>query len=385
MREIRIVNLTSSISRAAGGLFESVRHLAQQTHLPGRCRVLAVGLEDAHAAEDLSRWRPVEVSPCRILGPQKFGYSPEMAAALGRLEADLLHLHGIWKYPSMAAVQWSRRTRRPYIVSAHGMLEPWALAQSKWLKRLATKLYQGQCLRHASCLRATSRLEYDSIRQAGYSNPVAVVPNGVELPRELPALRKSRVSGTKRRALFLSRLHPKKGLLNLVTAWTNLRPKDWELLIVGPEEGGHSAELQAKVAAAGMQRDILFPGEAWGDARTRLYAGSDLFVLPSFSENFGLVIAEALSCEVPVITTRATPWQELQDLRCGWWIETGADPLVRALREALSLPSHTLREMGRRGRQLIKSKYTWEPIGRQMLEVYEWMLGRREPPPCVQT
>jgi glycosyltransferase involved in cell wall biosynthesis len=173
-------------------------------------------------------------------------------------------------------------------------------------------------------------------------------------------------------------------LLNLVTAWTDLRPKGWELLIVGPDEGGHSAELQATVAAAGMQRDILFPGEAWGDARTDLYAGSDLFVLPSFSENFGLVIAEALSCEVPVITTRATPWQELQDLRCGWWIETGVDPLMRALREAFSLPPQALHEMGRRGRQLIESNYTWEPIGRQMLEVYEWMLGRREQPACVQ-
>ncbi len=383
LRETRVVNLTSSLSRAAGGLFESVRHLAQQTHRPGTCRVLALGLQDAHTAADLSRWRPVEVSPCPILGPEKFGYSPAMAAALNRLDADLLHLHGLWKYPSVATLQWARRTRKPYLVSAHGMLEPWALAQSQWLKRFASRLYQRPCLRHAACLRATSRLEFESIRQAGYCNPVALIPNGVELPPPRPAGHPSLSPGKKRRALFLSRLHPKKGLLNLITAWTRLRPQGWELLVAGPDEGGHLAQLKAKVAAYGMEAEILFPGEAWGYARTRLYASSDLFLLPSFSENFGLVVAEALSCELPVITTRATPWQELEELGCGWWIETGVDPLVRALREALSLPPHCLREMGQRGRRLVESKYTWEPVGRQMLEVYEWLLGRHPRPACV--
>ena len=106
-------------------------------------------------------------------------------------------------------------------------------------------------------------------------------------------------------------------------------------------------------------------------------------MLPTFSENFGLVIAEALACEVPVITTRATPWQELDDHRCGWWIETGVEPLVAALREAFALDPSTLHEMGVRGRSLIEQKYTWEPIGRSMLEVYEWMLGRRPKPACI--
>ena len=267
-------------------------------------------------------------------------------------------------------------------MSPHGMLERWSLGQSRMKKRIASLLYQGPCLRAATCICATSGMEAESIRLAGYKNSLALIPNGINPPTK-PLPRVLRRDGQPRRALFLSRIHPKKGLLNLVNAWHTVKPEGWELLIAGPDEGGHLAEVQGAVRTRGLQKQILFSGEVLGDAKIKLYCSSDLFVLPSFSENFGLVIGEALSCEIPVITTHATPWQELEERQCGWWIEVGLDPLIHALKAALGVSPDVLRAMGVRGRALVEEKYAWKPIGQKMIQVYQWMLGRAAKPDCI--
>jgi glycosyltransferase involved in cell wall biosynthesis len=272
------------------------------------------------------------------------------------------------------------------------MLEPWALQRSRFKKALINRLYQNACLTKASCLHATAVSEVESIRRLGLKNPVALIGNGVPIPETLTP-RRAPVPGQRRRALFLSRIHPKKGLLNLVEAWTALRKsvdgekmKGWELLIIGPDEGGHLAKVMAQVRAAGLQEEIRYGGERWGhEDKMQCYAEADLFVLPSYSENFGLVIAEALVCAVPVITTRATPWAELETHRCGWWIDTGKEALEQALREAIATPPGELRAMGLRGQELIKTKYSWEPVGRQMTAVYNWLAKRGAKPDIVMT
>ena len=413
MEKIKVVHLTTSVSREAGGLFESVRHLSRGVAAVGhQFQVDVIGTRDRHTDQDAELWQPLAVRTHTIWGPKRFGYARGKTADLFASNPDLVHVHGMWQYPSIAVLRWARRTGKPYIVSPHGMIEPWSLQQSRFKKRLAGWLYQWPCLEKAFCLRATSTLEAQSIRLAGFKNLIALIPNGVDVPevggrrsddggrpgevanqglhgpgKAESGIQKSEV----RRALFLSRIHPKKGLLNLVKAWAAVqkaqgaRRKEsaWELLIVGPDEGGHLAEVRAAVRAAGLEKQILFQGEVMGEAKTRLYCESDLFVLPSFSENFGLVIAEALSCGVPVITTHATPWEELETHRCGWWIETGVESLVKALREATALSDVERSEMGRRGRQLIEDRYTWPAISRQMGAVYEWMLGAGPKPDCV--
>jgi glycosyltransferase involved in cell wall biosynthesis len=378
------VHVTPSVSRLAGGLFESVRHLSHSVHAASRVPVTVLGLQDQRTSEDSHQWTPLPVRTQPVLGPRNFGYSPQLVRDLFTSRPSLVHLHGLWRYTSFAVWRWSVRTGRPYIVSPHGMLEPWALRQSSWKKRCALLLYTGACLRRAACLRATSNAEALNIRHAGFTNPIAIVPNGVRCPRELPPpVEKAEVRNG--RVLFLSRIHPKKGLLNLIQAWAVLRPANWELSIVGPDECGHLAKVRALVHALGLEDKVHFLGELWGEAKTDLFLGSDLFVLPSFSENFGLVVAEALASGVPVITTRATPWKELEDRRCGWWIEIGVQPLVDALRAALATPRGELREMGKRGHELVKRNYCWERIGTKMVEVYEWMLSRRDKPGCVDS
>jgi glycosyltransferase involved in cell wall biosynthesis len=373
------IHVTPSISRLAGGLFESVRHLSQSIGATARQDVTVLGLHDERALLDAHRWAPMPLRILPVLGPRNFGFAPGLYRQLLHSNPTLIHLHGLWNFTCVEVSRWSRVTRRPYIVSPHGMLEPWALRCSSWKKRCALWLYTGPCLRRAACLRATSKLEAVSIRRAGFTNPIALIPNGVHCPSHLPR----RCQAAKRhQALFLSRIHPKKGLLNLIHAWAAIRPAQWQLSIAGPDEAGHLTEVKSLVHGLRLDNVQILP-EAWDDAKTSLLFQSDLFVLPSYSENFGLVIAEALACGVPVITTRATPWQELLEHRCGWWIDLGVAPLIDALKAALATPLPVLRAMGSRGRALVQARYSWEPIGQRMFQTYQWMLDRRTKPDYV--
>ncbi|MGB5063775.1 MAG: glycosyltransferase, partial [Candidatus Competibacter sp.] len=160
----------------------------------------------------------------------------------------------------------------------------------------------------------------------------------------------------------------------------------WKMIIAGPDEGGHQKIVEAAIQHAGLQDDFEFPGSVvYGDEKEALYRSAEVFVLPTFSENFGLVVAEALACGVPVITTKGAPWEGLLTHRCGWWIDIGVEPLVAALREAMNLPPDTLRDMGRRGRAYVEQNFGWPGIAQQMLSVYRWVLGQGDKPDCVMS
>jgi glycosyltransferase involved in cell wall biosynthesis len=173
-------------------------------------------------------------------------------------------------------------------------------------------------------------------------------------------------------------------LLNLVEAWAAVKPESWQVVIAGQDENGHQAEVEAAIRERQLQRDFSFVGPIDGPAKWDLYRSADLFVLPSHTENFGLAVAEALACGLPVITTRGTPWEDLATHHCGWWIELGAEPFAQALREATTLMDAERQEMGRLGHKLVADNYTWPAAARKMLAVYRWMLGHGERPECVE-
>jgi len=221
----------------------------------------------------------------------------------------------------------------------------------------------------------TSIEEAEDIRKLGFRQPLAVIPNGVDL---IAFVDKQRPAARIRTALFLSRIHPKKGLLQLADAWAELRPRGWRVIIAGPNEGGHKEELLARLHTNGITHDFAFSGPVDGPEKENLYQSADLFVLPSFSENFGLAIAEALAAGVPVITTRGTPWAELVSRRCGWWIEQGSGPLASTLRDAMSRSDEERMEMGRRGRRWIEECFTWSSVARQMKIAYQGLLDQKQ-------
>lgn len=294
--------------------------------------------------------------------------------------SDLIHDHGIWLPANHRVARIASRSGTPRVVSVRGMLEPWARNHGRWKKRLAWHLYQRRDLVTAALIHVTCEREAGSVRWAGLRNPLAVIPNGTVIPDLLPP----RPPGGRRQALFLSRIHPKKGLPMLLEAWDRFRPEEWDLVIAGPDEHGHRRELEATVGEWGMAGEVRFTGPVTDAEKWFLYRGADLFVLPTHSENFGIVVAEALAAGVPVITTEGAPWKELATERCGWWTEIGAEPLEEALREAVALSDAERVAMGRRGRTLVQERYGWPKVAERMRDVYAWVLGGGAPPSCVR-
>ncbi|MGZ9158269.1 MAG: glycosyltransferase [Nitrospira sp.] len=375
---MKIALLTGHLSSASGGLCQCVPGLARALATTGG--VSSLRIIGIHDTGDMQAWRSwgTNVRPCAEIGPHAFGWAPELRRALADYEPDIVDAQGLWMYPSLASLWWHRRTQLPYVVTPHGMLDPWAMRKSAWKKQIVRWWFEDEHLRKAACLRATSAMEAGHFRAFGLRNPIAVVPNGIDLP---PVQAIVQEPGRLNRVLFLSRIHPKKGLDFLLRAWSNLHRSysTWELVIAGPDEVGHRAEMQKLAGELRLER-VLWHEPIFGKEKLDLYASADLFVLPTHAENFGLVVGEALAHGVPVITTKNAPWCGLEVHRCGWWINLCDQAMTIALSEAMCLPAEQRREMGTRGRVWIERAFAWPAIGRQMLDVYQWVLGGGTPP-----
>jgi len=295
---------------------------------------------------------------------------------------DVIHDHGMWLLSNHRSAALASKVRVPFVVSPRGMLEPWSLEHHRWRKTAAWSLYQRRDVERAAMLHATSALEATNLRRLGLRHPIATIPNGIDIP-ERPDDAPRAVASMPRTALFLSRIHPKKGLLDLVRAWASARPPGWRVVIAGPDEARHERDVRESVSAHGLDDVFSFVGNVVDAAKWHLYWSADLFVLPSHSENFGTVVLEALACEVPVITTKATPWESLETQRCGWCVDVGADALAAALSAATALSDETRAAMGRRGRAWVAREYAWASVASKMRASYEWLVQGGPQPECV--
>ena len=321
----------------------------------------------------------------RIAGLRGLRASSALKAALYQRagSSDLVHVHGLWLMPNVYAGRAAERAGKPLIVSPRGMVAPAALAFSRHRKAVFWRLLQGPAYAGAALWHATSSEEAEDIRRFGVAAPIAVIPNGIDLPSTISVHPKT---AQHRTILFLSRLHPKKNLPVLLKAWQRIAVglPDWRLVIAGPDEGGHRALLEAQVAKLVIPR-VLFAGPLYGAAKEALIKSADLFVLPTLSENFGIAVAELLAAGVPAIVTKGAPWQGLESHRAGWWIDHGVDPLEVALRTATALTPGERQAMGARGRDWMARDFGWDGIGREMIAVYRWALGQADRPACVLT
>jgi glycosyltransferase involved in cell wall biosynthesis len=311
--------------------------------------------------------------------PRIFSYAPGLQRLMDDLRPDIVHQHGIWQYSGIVSARLREARGVPLIVSPHGMLAPRAMAHRASRKRLAWWLYQRRVLEAADVFHVTSDREHDDVRALGLRQPVAVVPFGIDVPEACPV----RTNSGPLTALFLSRIHPIKGILDLVHAWGQVRPAGWRLVIAGPDECGHTAEVAAAIKQLGLTESVSLRGACWDADRDRLMDASDLFVLPSHSENFGLIVAEACARGLPVITTQGTPWRSIQDNGCGWWVPVGVEGISYGLREACRLERAELEAVGRRGWQMVAGSYNWQTATDRLLSVYDWLLGRGPQPDCA--
>jgi glycosyltransferase involved in cell wall biosynthesis len=323
------------------------------------------------------------------------GFQPSASRKLRQLasqELDIIHNHGLWMFPNLYARQAAILNDLPLVISPRGMLEPWSLKYGSAQKWLAWQLYEHKNLKSATLFHATSAAEVKSIRSLGFTQPIALVPNGVHLPdldqiadREILTQLFPELTG-KRWLLYLSRIHPKKGLDTLLHAWQRLASRfpEWHLIIAGSDIVGYQTQLTALTHQLNLQQKVTFTGMLSGAHKASALGNSDLFVLPTHSENFGIAIAEALAYAMPVITTKEAPWQDLENHQCGWWIDDNPSELTRALVEGMELSSEQRKVMGLKGHELVKNKYSWEPIGQQMAAVYRWVLNNNAPPDCIE-
>lgn len=303
-------------------------------------------------------------------------------------EFSLIQMQSVWEIPYHKLAKIAQKNHIPYIITPRGMLEPWSLSQKRWKKKIALMLYQMKDLKRASCIFTTAEMEAMHLRDLGINVPVSIIPNGIATDGY--ACRTS-IQGVKKQILFLSRVHVKKGIELLIDAFVRLHASfpDWSVIIVGNGDTTYIKSLEQKVESLDLQDCIKILPPVFGDAKTNLYKESSLFCLPSYSENFGMVIAEAMSCGVPVITTNGTPWQLLNgdttsmgasldilgdEKRTGWCIELSVENLMKTLREAMSMDSTILYEMGQRGSLLVNENFNYHKVAEKTKRLYEWIV-----------
>lgn len=286
---------------------------------------------------------------------------------------DIVHDNGIWlphnhRLAALAAAAGCVR-----VVSTRGMLEPFALNHKRLKKRVAWWAYQRRDLCRAAYLHATADQEAKTLEQMQLGVPIGLIPNGIDVADTVRPPR----SGQTRVALFLGRIHPIKGLPLLIQAWARLRPRGWRLDIAGPDEAGYRAALEREVAAANLVEVVRFLGPVDGEAKEQAFADADLFVLPSYSESFGMAVGEALAHGLPVLTTAGVPWPMVATLGCGWSVPATVEGLAKGLGEATSLDLSALSAMGRKGRDFVHRDFAWPNIARQFVSAYENLLASR--------
>lgn len=375
---MKLLHVVPHISAEASGPSYSV---------PRLCQALA---EDGHAVRlsCLGAARPVpgvqvEVHPQWPVA-RRFAISPAHARALARAadEVDIVHNHSLWSMVNVAAGWVVPGKRAKLVVSPRGTLSSWALGHSRWRKRLLWPL-QRRVLARADLLHATSEEECHEIRALGFRAPVAVIPNGIDVPRMVP---RGVRDGGMHTLLFLSRIHPKKGIERLLDAWAALEHQfpQWQLVIAGTGEMAHVAAIYAQAERLGLQR-VRFPGPLYGEDKSATYRAADLFILPTHSENFGMVVAEALAHGCPAIVSKGAPWAGLESEGCGWWIDHDVPALQAALSHAMRLPETERRAMGVRGHAWMERDFGWASIAARMSAGYRWIVQGGECPDWVKT
>ena len=283
--------------------------------------------------------------------------------------------------PLVYAGRAAKLSGKPLVISPHGMLSPATMQYSTRTKHIFSAAFQNRTLTFASMFHATASSEYDDIRSFGFNQPVVITPNGVDVPPLRNRFRNTPV----RTVLSLGRIHPKKGLDFLINAWAQIEEANpnWQLKIVGPDEVGHSAELQLLIDKLELKR-VSISGPIFDSEKWDTYASSDLFILPTRSDNFAVTVAEALASSVPVISSKGAPWAGLEANKCGWWIDLGVPEIAAALKYAVNLDDKTRDLMGSRGREWMIREFSWDKIAEDTTAAYRWLLDGGEAPPQVR-
>ena len=386
----KIAHLIPYLGRRQGGPVYSLALITKHQVALG----LSVTVYSTTQADD---GEPVTFDPAVNLIVSKetrcgeFRYSSELQQLAEQNVYDVIHSHGLWTHIARLALDLSTERNVPHLLSPCGMLQPKALRR-RWWKKLPIRLwFQNGALSKAKCIQAKSETEFIDIRRLGLRNPIAVIPNPVSGPPPETALFAARfreqhcLPSGKKYVLFLGRLHPTKGIIRLIEAWAEQRRfhDSWALILAGPAESRFVCAVKKRIDELRCCESVVITGDLHHQLKWGALSASNLFVMPSDFENFGVSIAEALAASIPVITTKGTPWKELVDNQAGWWIESTMKTLSFTLGEALELSDSQRESIGERGRTL-SERFRPTKVTKELLGTYQWILGNGPCPESVR-
>lgn len=331
-------------------------------------------------------WIKAVPNDCRT----HYGISRNMSRWLKLSDYDVYHTNGLWMHINHKTCAVARRKGRPYIITPHGMLYPEALHRSFWKKWPLIQLFFKKDILRADCLHATCTREMEEIRRFGYKGPVAVIANPTEMPDYIDSIAKGREAAflgcNRPKSLgFLGRLHPIKQVENLLygVALLGDRVQEVELEIMGKGDDRYEQFLRDEAARLGIEDRVSFVGFVSGAEKYHRIADLACLFMPSDMENFGMIVTEALSVGTPVMASLGTPWQELNEHKCGWWVDSSPESIAAVMEQALTMPLDELAAMGARGRRLVKEKYSDTEVASAMSELYRWLAGEAPRPEFV--
>ena len=307
----------------------------------------------------------------------QWGYSHSLFKGLKKAckTAQIIQTNSLWQYPNLITEFARRGSECKSVIVPRGTLSKYSLSISPWKKKIVLTIGQQVALKNCDLFIATCEDEYKDIRSFGLNAPVAIIPNGIDIPSFKSKIKKEK------RVVFLSRIHKKKGIDILIKAWSVLEPQfpDWDLVIVGPQ---NDYANQMKALALNLRlKNIDFKDAIYGQDKFEYLRNSELFVLPTHSENWGIAILEALACSIPAICTTGAPWEGLITKKCGDWIDLTENNLIDSMQRLMFLSSSERNEMGNRGYEWISQDFSWDAIGQKTLLAYKWLCGELKDKP----
>jgi glycosyltransferase involved in cell wall biosynthesis len=372
---VRVVHVTPCFAPAwvYGGLPESAYQFARHLARAGATvRVLTTDANgwgerlDATAMAAYEHRDGIEVRYCARVARQSVSLELLGALAEQLRWADVVHLHAAYSFPTIPTLLAARMLKRPVVWTPHGAFQRWSGSRRVGLKSLWEKVC-GAIASHELVLHLTSKTEVAETRARFARARIELIPNGVEVP---PMLNRE-PRGARLRLGFVGRLDPKKGIENLLAACRILKERselDFSLSIAGSGSSEYEAKLHGEIDRLELGGEVAMLGDIRGEEKQRMFERTDVVVVPSFTENFAIVVAEALAYGAAVIASTGTPWKEVERVGCGLWVSNDPARLADAISKMNSMP---LAEMGDRGRRWMAADFSWEKCASEMIALYK--------------
>lgn len=379
---MNILILTYSVTRSAGGVFDAVRDLfINNTFKEHRLKIFS--FLDENLEKDKPSWKGI---PMQLFKPMPMLYSTKMKRALLKENPDVFHMEALWRYPQLLMTAWKKHKKAPIVCSPHGMLDPYIINNQGWLKRFISKCFFQKSLEAVDCYHALCQKEYEDIRKYGLKQPVAIIPNGINMPD--PDLKFDKTD-SKKHLLYLGRLHKKKGVDLLIKAVADITKENpelldnWQIDLVGWDHENCKAELEKIVVENHLEDMVVFHGGLFGKDKQRMYATADGYILPSHGEGLPMTVLEAWSWKLPVIMTPECHIPEGYDADAAIRINDNVISVKKGLMSFFEMDDEERKAIGQRGYDLVTRDFTWDASAKKMTEVYEWLLGKSGKPDFV--